>query len=47
MPQGTSITGDRRHMVTPCGFLDGHSKQAGYGRDTLQGVGLQEGGGMG
>ena len=46
-PQVTSITGDGRHMVTPCGFLDGHYKQAGYRRDTLQGVGLQEEGGMG
>ena len=45
--QVTSIAGDGRHMVTPCGLPDGHCKQAGYRRDTLQGVGLQEGGWMG
>ena len=47
MPQVTSITGDGRHMVEPCGFLDGLCKEAGYRRDTLQGVGLQEEKGMG
>ena len=33
--QVTSTTGDGRHMVTPCGFPDGHYKEAGY-RKTQQ-----------
>ena len=34
-PQVTSTTGDGRHMVTLCGFPDGHYKEAGY-RKTQQ-----------
>ena len=34
-PQVTSTTGDGRHMVTPCGFPDGHYKEEGY-RKTQQ-----------